>query len=35
MGGAIVTERIFNIHGVGYQLYQASCATTRPRSSAS
>ncbi|AJE82574.1 ABC transporter permease [Streptomyces physcomitrii] len=22
MGGAIVTERIFNIHGVGYQLYQ-------------
>ncbi|MBC9711061.1 ABC transporter permease [Streptomyces sp. TRM66268-LWL] len=21
MGGAIVTERIFNIHGVGYQLY--------------
>ncbi|EST32246.1 ABC transporter permease [Streptomyces roseochromogenus] len=22
MGGAIVTERIFNIHGVGFQLYQ-------------
>ncbi|WP_406303189.1 ABC transporter permease [Streptomyces sp. NBC_00879] len=22
MGGAIVTERIFNIHGVGYELYQ-------------
>jgi oligopeptide transport system permease protein len=22
MGGAIVTERIFNVHGVGYQLYQ-------------
>jgi oligopeptide transport system permease protein len=22
MGGALVTERIFNIHGVGYQLYQ-------------
>ncbi|WP_328942737.1 ABC transporter permease [Streptomyces sp. NBC_00250] len=22
MGGAIATERIFNIHGVGYQLYQ-------------
>ncbi|WP_335980622.1 MULTISPECIES: ABC transporter permease [Streptomycetaceae] len=22
MGGAVVTERIFNIHGVGYQLYQ-------------
>ncbi|MEV7686093.1 ABC transporter permease [Streptomyces bungoensis] len=22
MGGAILTERIFNIHGVGYQLYQ-------------
>jgi oligopeptide transport system permease protein len=22
LGGAIVTERIFNIHGVGYQLYQ-------------
>ncbi|MGJ3560873.1 ABC transporter permease [Streptomyces sp. INA 01156] len=22
MGGAIVTERIFNIHGVGYQIYQ-------------
>ncbi|MEU2115615.1 ABC transporter permease [Streptomyces sp. NPDC016459] len=22
MGGAIVTEQIFNIHGVGYQLYQ-------------
>ncbi|MFF2196968.1 ABC transporter permease [Streptomyces sp. NPDC058157] len=22
MGGAIITERIFNIHGVGYQLYQ-------------
>ncbi|MBD0740178.1 ABC transporter permease [Streptomyces sp. NPDC088197] len=22
MGGAIVTERIYNIHGVGYQLYQ-------------
>ncbi|MGW0773294.1 ABC transporter permease [Streptomyces sp. NPDC002835] len=22
MGGAIVTERIFNIHGVGYQLFQ-------------
>ncbi|MDT3398087.1 ABC transporter permease [Streptomyces sp. B1866] len=22
LGGAVVTERIFNIHGVGYQLYQ-------------
>jgi oligopeptide transport system permease protein len=22
MGGALVTERIFNIHGVGYYLYQ-------------
>ncbi|MEU6401407.1 ABC transporter permease [Streptomyces sp. NPDC046985] len=22
MGGAVVTERIFNVHGVGYQLYQ-------------
>jgi oligopeptide transport system permease protein len=22
MGGALVTERIFNIHGVGYALYQ-------------
>ena len=37
MGGAIVTEGIFNIHGVGYQLYQGdpSPGRARPWSSAS
>lgn len=35
MGGAIVTERIFNIHGVGYQLYQGILRRTRRPSSAS
>ena len=35
MGGAIVTEGIFNIHGVGYQLYQAHPRQKRRPSSAS
>lgn len=30
MGGAIVTERIFNIHGVGYQLYQGIVRQNSP-----
>ncbi|MEU1946299.1 ABC transporter permease [Stenotrophomonas sp. NPDC087984] len=30
MGGAIVTERIFNIHGVGYQLYQGILRQNSP-----
>ncbi|MEC4018475.1 ABC transporter permease [Streptomyces sp. H27-D2] len=30
MGGAIVTERIFNIHGVGYQLYQGVLRQSSP-----
>jgi oligopeptide transport system permease protein len=30
MGGAIVTERIFNIHGVGYQLYQGILRNNSP-----
>ncbi|MET9802187.1 ABC transporter permease [Streptomyces sp. NPDC006368] len=30
MGGAIVTERIFNIHGVGYQLYQGILRNNAP-----
>ncbi|MGP3926023.1 ABC transporter permease [Streptomyces sp. 8N616] len=30
MGGAIVTERIFNIHGVGFQLYQGILRNTAP-----
>ncbi|MFC7219996.1 ABC transporter permease [Streptomyces polyrhachis] len=30
MGGAIVTERIFNIHGVGYQLYQGILRQNAP-----
>ncbi|TSB16886.1 ABC transporter permease [Streptomyces sp. NBC_01525] len=30
MGGAIVTERIFNIHGVGFQLYQGILRQNSP-----
>jgi oligopeptide transport system permease protein len=30
MGGAIVTERIFNIHGVGYNLYQGILRNNSP-----
>ncbi|MBB5936731.1 ABC transporter permease [Streptomyces zagrosensis] len=30
MGGALVTERIFNIHGVGYQLYQGVLRQNSP-----
>jgi oligopeptide transport system permease protein len=30
MGGAIVTERIYNIHGVGYQLYQGILRNNAP-----
>jgi oligopeptide transport system permease protein len=30
MGGAIVTERIFNIHGVGFQLYQGIVRQNSP-----
>ncbi|MCD0486454.1 ABC transporter permease [Streptacidiphilus sp. ASG 303] len=30
MGGALVTERIFNIHGVGYQLYQGILRQNSP-----
>jgi oligopeptide transport system permease protein len=30
MGGAIVTERIFNIHGVGYNLYQGVLRNNSP-----
>ncbi|MEV6106529.1 ABC transporter permease [Streptomyces sp. NPDC051940] len=30
MGGAIVTERIFNVHGVGYQLYQGILRQNAP-----
>ena len=30
MGGAIVTERIFNIHGVGFQLYQGVLRNNSP-----
>jgi oligopeptide transport system permease protein len=30
MGGAIVTERIFNIHGVGFQLYQGILRNNAP-----
>ncbi|MFI1969191.1 ABC transporter permease [Streptomyces cinnamoneus] len=30
MGGAIVTERIFNIHGVGFQLYQGVLRQNSP-----
>ncbi|WP_069815748.1 ABC transporter permease [Streptomyces sp. TP-A0874] len=30
MGGAIVTERIFNIHGVGFQLYQGVLRNNAP-----
>ncbi|MFJ4778587.1 ABC transporter permease [Streptomyces sp. NPDC088762] len=30
MGGAIVTERIYNIHGVGYQLYQGILRNNSP-----
>ena len=30
MGGAVVTERIFNIHGVGYQLYQGILRQNSP-----
>ncbi|WP_432094155.1 ABC transporter permease [Streptomyces sp. bgisy100] len=30
MGGAIVTERIFNIHGVGFQLYQGILRNNSP-----
>ncbi|WP_256103954.1 ABC transporter permease [Streptomyces sp. ODS05-4] len=30
MAGAIVTERIFNIHGVGYQLYQGILRNNAP-----
>ena len=30
MGGAVVTERIFNIHGVGYQLYQGILRNNSP-----
>ncbi|GFE14578.1 ABC transporter permease [Streptomyces glebosus] len=30
MGGAIVTERIFNIHGVGYQLFQGILRQNSP-----
>lgn len=30
MGGAIVTERIFNIHGVGYNLYQGILRNNAP-----
>ncbi|MEV7522406.1 ABC transporter permease [Streptomyces sp. NPDC091371] len=30
MGGAIITERIFNIHGVGYQLYQGILRNNSP-----
>ena len=30
MGGAIVTERIFNVHGVGYQLYQGILRQNSP-----
>ncbi len=31
MAGAIVTEGIFNIHGVGYQLYQGILHRNSPR----
>ncbi|MFE6839196.1 MULTISPECIES: ABC transporter permease [unclassified Streptomyces] len=30
MGGAIIVERIFNIHGVGYQLYQGILRNNSP-----
>ncbi|MFJ6212807.1 ABC transporter permease [Streptomyces sp. NPDC092296] len=30
MGGALVTERIFNIHGVGFQLYQGILRQNSP-----
>ncbi|MET9295411.1 ABC transporter permease [Streptomyces sp. NPDC003077] len=30
MGGAIVTERIFNVHGVGYQIYQGVLRQNSP-----
>ncbi|MEU6850972.1 ABC transporter permease [Actinacidiphila alni] len=30
MGGAIVTERIYNIHGVGFQLYQGILRNNAP-----
>jgi oligopeptide transport system permease protein len=30
MAGAVVTERIFNIHGVGYQLYQGILRNNPP-----
>ena len=30
MGGAIVTERIFNIHGVGFELYQGILRNNSP-----
>ncbi|MFB6617768.1 ABC transporter permease [Streptomyces sp. NPDC085524] len=30
MGGAIITERIFNIHGVGFQLYQGILRNNSP-----
>ncbi|MDI3403556.1 ABC transporter permease [Streptomyces cavernicola] len=30
MGGAIVTEKIFNIHGVGYQIYQGILRNNAP-----
>jgi oligopeptide transport system permease protein len=30
MGGAIVTETIFNIHGVGYQIYQGILRNNAP-----
>jgi oligopeptide transport system permease protein len=30
MGGAIVTERIFNVHGVGFQLYQGILRNNSP-----
>jgi oligopeptide transport system permease protein len=30
MAGAVVTERIFNIHGVGYQLYQGILRNNAP-----
>ncbi|MYS21447.1 oligopeptide transport system permease protein [Streptomyces sp. DvalAA-14] len=30
MGGAIVTERIFNVHGVGFQLYQGILRNNAP-----
>ncbi len=30
MGGAVVTERIFNVHGVGYELYQGIVRQNSP-----